>query len=144
MLHSNPNPCCFSVRTSRWEVREKGDIVLSGFVVSRCLPSSSLLACQDWLENNNCAPLNPSLHIIGTAQEQFCNKFRGRWECDWHSWEETPICFKAAPPLPIFPNQELCHWAAPNLRSIPNEDFRKKNITSAALNVFHEWETSKQ
>lgn len=151
MLHSGPIPCCFSVRASGQEGREKGDIVLSAFVTSQCLPDSSLPTYQeDWPENANSAPLNPSpvwnlisFHITSTAQEQFCKKFRGRWDSDWHGWEQAPICFnqKSSSTLSIVPSQQLCHGAAPNLRKLPDEYFRK-TYSSSWLNAFHKWETS--
>lgn len=87
---------------------EKGDIVLSRFIVSQT--SVYLHSRENWLQNNS-APLKPpafwnlaSFHITGAVQEQFCKRFRGRWESDWRGWEQrlqSALIRKAIAPYPF-------------------------------------------
>ena len=64
---------------------------------------------------------------------------------EWLTWlrTETSICFnqKSNCTLSIFPSQQLCHRAAPNLRKLPGEYFRN-TYYSNWLNTFHKQETS--
>lgn len=80
---------------------------------------------QDWLENNNSAPLNPpgfwnlpSLHITGAVPgELFCKRCRGRWGWLPRLRTETSVCFNQirSCPLSLFPGQQLPQtWGSPS------------------------------